>query len=70
MNDSNQLITIKEARKLLGRTADGKTDVEVEDIIIQLDFIATQAIRDFKRSQNSQKKEGSKISDGLLLRNE
>ncbi len=51
MNESQQIIPIKEARRLLGRKADGLSDMQVEDIITQLDFIATQAIKDYKRSK-------------------
>lgn len=41
MEQVSQIITINEARKLLGKiTSDMLTDVEVTDMIEQLDFIA------------------------------
>lgn len=58
MNDSYQIISTKEARKLLGRKANSMSDAEVEDIITQLDFIATLAIKDYKRNQAKEKKDG------------
>lgn len=56
---STQIISIKEARRLLGNKADSMSDIEVEDIISQLDFIATMAVKDYKLSQIKEKYNGS-----------
>lgn len=63
METNTQIISTKEARRLLGRKADSMSDTEVEDIITQLDFIATQAIKDYRRSQIKEKSNGGS-SDG------
>ncbi len=47
---SGALISVKEARKLLGVKAEGLTDSQVESLIVQLDFIATLAVKDYRRS--------------------
>jgi Ca2+-binding EF-hand superfamily protein len=44
---SDLIISIKEARKLLGKEYDHMTDEQVEDLIIQLDEIARLSIRQF-----------------------
>ena len=53
LNSADSLIiTVKEARKLLGKKASAKfTDAQVEGIINQLDFVATRAIRHHKSQQ-------------------
>lgn len=45
---SELIISIKEARKLLGKTAEKLSDSEVEKLILDLDFIARNAIKQFK----------------------
>lgn len=46
-----QVITTKEARKLLTReTSEELSNVEVEDIINQLDFLATLFVTDYKQN--------------------
>ena len=63
MNEQAQIISTKEARKLLGRKADGMSDTAIEDIITQLDFIATLAIKDYKRSRIKQEKNNEDNSE-------
>lgn len=46
MDDSRLIISVKEARKLLGKDYDHMTDEQIEDLIIQLDEIARLSIRD------------------------
>ena len=46
---SGTLISVKEARKLLGVGAERLTDSQVESLIVQLDFMATLAVRDYRR---------------------
>jgi hypothetical protein len=58
MNEQAQIISTKEARRLLGSKADALSDAQVEDIITQLDFIATQAIKDYRRSQTKEESNG------------
>ncbi|MDB5178220.1 MAG: hypothetical protein JWN01_163 [Patescibacteria group bacterium] len=45
VRDGGLIITIKEARKLLGKEAEGRTDEEVERQIIELDFVAGVNLR-------------------------
>lgn len=45
------IISVKEARKLLGKTAVNLSDEEVEKIIIDLNFIAKHAIKDFRENK-------------------
>lgn len=42
------IITIQETRKILGKDAQKLTDVEIEKLIDDLDFIARYAINEFK----------------------
>jgi hypothetical protein len=54
MHDAKPIITIKEARKLLGKDAQTMSDEAVEQLISDLDFIARYAIKQFKElNQNS-----------------
>lgn len=48
MSDNKPLITVKEARKLLGKDAKTLSDDEVEKLINDLGFIARYAIKNFK----------------------
>jgi hypothetical protein len=46
---STQIISIKEARKLLdGKSRGQLTDAQIVELINQLDFIATLSIKDYK----------------------
>jgi len=46
------IISVKEARKLLGKTESDKlTDDEVEELINQLDFISHLAIKDYLKKR-------------------
>ena len=45
--DGKLIISVKEARKLMGRNAKNLSDEEVEKAITDLDFIARMAIRDY-----------------------
>ncbi len=49
---NKQIISVKEARKLLGKTAENMTDEEIEKTIIDLNFIAKHAIKDFKENKH------------------
>jgi hypothetical protein len=49
----NPIISIKEARKLLGIDAQSLSDDEVEKLIVDLDFIARNAIKQFKEFNKS-----------------
>ena len=42
------IISLKEARKILGKEAQKITDEELEKLIDDLDFIARYAIKEFK----------------------
>jgi len=42
------IMTVKEARKIMGKDAEKFTDEEITKIIDDLDFIAGMAIKDFK----------------------
>lgn len=42
------VITVKEARKILGKEAHKLTDEQIEKLIDDLDFIARYAIKNFK----------------------
>jgi len=46
MNTDRLIISVDEARKLLGKKYDYMTDDQLEDLIIQLDEIARLSIRD------------------------
>lgn len=55
MNEAKQIISVKEARKLLGKDGQKLTDQEVVKLIDDLHFIAKHSLkmaRD-KREQNS-----------------
>jgi hypothetical protein len=56
-------ITVKEARKLLGRKASSLlTDSQIEELINQLDFMATLAIRDYEKTlMHKENKSGQSI---------
>lgn len=41
------IISVKEARKLLGKDAESLTDKYIEELIVQLDEIARLTIRQF-----------------------
>lgn len=45
------IISVNEARKLLGKTAVNLSDEEVEKIIIDLNYIAKHAIKDFRENK-------------------
>lgn len=47
------IISIKEARKILGKTAEKLSDNEVEKLILDLDFVARNAIEQFKELNQS-----------------
>lgn len=47
--DENLIISVKEARKLMGKEAEKYTDEQVIKIITDLDFIASMAIKQFKK---------------------
>ena len=47
--DENLIISVKEARKLMGKEAEKYTDEQVIKIITDLDFIAGMAIKQFKK---------------------
>ena len=56
MNEPGQIISISEARKQLGKeTSEQLSDVEVEDIINQLEFIATLFVKDYKFNKEKNK---------------
>ena len=48
MNEVNPIITVKEARKILGKAAQKLTDDEIERLVDDLDVIARYAIKNFK----------------------
>lgn len=48
------IITIQEARKILGKDAQKLTDQEVEKLIDDLNFIARYAIKHFKSKRREQ----------------
>ena len=51
---SNPIMTVKEARKLLGEEASDKfTDEEVEEMITQLHTIAGWAIKDYMKKRDA-----------------
>ena len=43
--DDNLIISVTEARKLLGKKYEHMSDEQIQDLIIQLDEIATLSIR-------------------------
>lgn len=48
------IITVKEARKLLGKAESDKlNDDEVEELITQLDFMAHLAIKDYLKKREA-----------------
>lgn len=46
------IISVKEARKLLGKTAKNMTDEEIEKTIIDLNFIAKHALKDIQENKH------------------
>lgn len=42
------IISVNEARKLLGETAEKLSDDEIEKLVLDIDFIARNAIKQFK----------------------
>ena len=54
-NDENLIISVKEARKLMGKEAEKYTDEQVIKIITDLDFIAGMAIKQFKKENLNDK---------------
>jgi len=56
--DDDQIITIKEARKLLEGEAKQLSDAKVEELINELDFIATIAIRNKAEKAEEGKENG------------
>lgn len=58
MEQQDQIITIKEARKLLEGKARKLSDDQVEELINQLDFIATLAINQYK-AEHAKEKSGN-----------
>lgn len=49
MTDEKLIISVKEARKLMGKEAEKYTDEQVIKIITDLDFMAEMAIKEFKK---------------------
>lgn len=47
------IITIKEARKILGKTANNLTDQDIEKLVDDVDHIAIYAIKNFKELNQS-----------------
>ncbi len=47
--DEGLIISVKEARKLMGKEAEKYTDEQVIKIITDLDFMAGMAISEFKK---------------------
>lgn len=45
------IISVKEARKILGKTASGMTDEEIEKLIENLDDIAVHALKDAREKR-------------------
>ncbi len=56
MGNIETVISVKEARKLLGRRARTLSDVEVIEIIEQLDFIASLWIKHRKSQSINERK--------------
>ena len=48
------IITVKEARKILGKDSKKLTDEEIAKLIYDLDFLARYAIRNFKEYKYKQ----------------
>jgi hypothetical protein len=48
MSTNNPVITVQEARKLLGKDSKALSDEAVEKLINDLDFIARYTIKNFK----------------------
>lgn len=64
MEDS-QIITTKEARKLLEGKARELSDAQVEELINQFDFIATMAINKYQSEQSEGREtNGNIINEG------
>lgn len=61
MNDNDQIITTKEARKLLEGEARKMSDAQVEELVNQLDFIATMAINKYQSEQSEGKETNGNI---------
>jgi len=49
MSQSDLIITVKEARKILGKDANGMTDLEIGEVIETLDLLAKDALQEAKR---------------------
>jgi hypothetical protein len=45
------IISVKEARKILGKTASGMTDEEIEELVENLDVIAVHALKDAREKR-------------------
>ena len=61
----DQIITTKEARKLLEGKARELSDAQVEELIDQFDFIATMAINKYQSEQSEGKEtHGNIINEG------
>lgn len=58
----NPIITVKEARKIMGKEAEKYTDDEIAKMVEDLDFIARLAIKDFKEKRLESASEESKQS--------
>lgn len=56
------VITIKEARKIMGKEAEKYTDDEIAKMVDDLDFIARLAIKDFKEKRLESASEDTKQS--------
>jgi hypothetical protein len=57
MVEAQPIISIKEARKLLGKKAsECFSDVQVEELIAQLDFLAMLSIKNYKNKQSAEKR--------------
>ncbi len=52
--DRKPIISVKEARKTLGKRAKGMNDADVLELINSLDEIATIIVRDFKVLKSSE----------------
>ena len=50
---SRPLISVKEARKLLGKVADGLTNEEIKVLVTQLEQIARLGVRDYMVRNNA-----------------
>lgn len=45
------IVLIKEARKILGKTASGMSDQEIEKLVEDLDFIAVHALKNAREKR-------------------